>query len=289
MKRVFKVIYGRLPSSLRYKVRTVVYPPSHRSRYANAFHCTTQRAGSQWICRVLSDKHVYTYSGLLSFSYDATLPGGFDSRLITERVILHPFPRKRIATPLYIDYKGYKTIPKQGESRAIFVLRDPRDLVVSDYFSLRYSHVPIGEIPRIRQALETLSEQEGLLYVLHYLHFYGTFACQLSWFNAGNNDPEVLIVRFEDLITDNSLPIWEKIFDHFDIKIPKPVLSQLIQDYSFKSLSGRKRGSEEKCSHYRKGVHGDWKNYFDDRLAQRFKQLTRDLVVKLGYEPNNAW
>lgn len=288
MKRIFRAIYHHLPLSLQHKIFAIIYRPLRRSKYANIFHCTTQRAGSQWIRRILSDKRVYAYSGLIPFHYEASLPGGLDPRRITERVITHPFPKRAIATPLYIDYKGYKLIPKSKESKAIFVVRDPRDLVVSEYFSWRYSHSLMGDIPELRRELNALSKPEGFLYVLEFLHSYGTFDCQRSWIEEGSTDPEVLIVRFEDLITEHSVTIW-KVFEHFDIQVPNLVLSQLLQDHSFESLSGRRRGIENKHSHYRKGVHGDWKNYFDERLVNRFKQLTGELVVRLGYELINSW
>ncbi len=289
MKRLFRAIYHRLPLPLRYRILTIIYPPLHRSKYVNIFHCTTQKAGSQWIRRILSDKRVYTHSGLIPFNYEASLPGGLDPRRITERVITHPFPKRTIATPLYIDYKGYKLSPKPKESKAIFIVRDPRDLVVSEYFSWRYSHSPIGDIPSLRRQLNSLSEPEGFRYVLEFLLSYGTFACQRSWMEGGNTDPEVLVVRFEGLIAENSMAVWKRVFEHFDIPIPSLVLSQLLRDYSFESLTGRRRGIEEKHSHYRKGVHGDWKNYFEESLVNEFKQLTGDLVIRLGYEPDNSW
>lgn len=288
MKRIFRTIYYHLPLSLQHKIRTIIYPPSHKSQYVNIFHCTTQKAGSQWIRKILSDKRTYSYCGLIPFSYEASLPGGFDPRGLTERVITRPFPKRTIATPLYIDYKGYKMVPKPKESKAIFVVRDPRDLVVSEYFSLRYSHGLMGDIPKLRRQLNKLNEAEGLLHVLEYLHSYGTFACQRSWIEEGNTDPEVLIVRFEDLITNYSMPIWKNVFGHFDIQIPKLILSELLRDYSFEALSGRRRGIEDKHSHYRKGVYGDCRNYFDEQLVKKFKQLTGDLIVRLGYELDNS-
>ncbi|MEO1006544.1 MAG: sulfotransferase domain-containing protein, partial [Cyanobacteria bacterium J06638_38] len=36
-------------------------------------------------------------------------------------------------------------------------------------------------------------------------------------------------------------------------------------------------------SHYRKGISGDWKNYFDNSTLNHFQQVTGNLVETLGY------
>jgi hypothetical protein len=35
--------------------------------------------------------------------------------------------------------------------------------------------------------------------------------------------------------------------------------------------------------HYRKGVAGDWRNYFDPPLRAYFREVTGDLLDALGY------
>lgn len=271
------------------RIRNIIDPPIHSSKHLNVFHCTTQKAGSQWVRLILSDIRLYAHSGLTPMHYEASLPEGYDPRRLTERYITRPFLKRTILTPFYIDYKGYKLTPKPNESAAIFVLRDPRDLVISHYFSMRYSHGALGGIVNYRRELEALSEPEGMLQTLEYLHSYGTFLCQSSWLNQSGSDTTVLIVRFEDLIGSHSLPLWERVCHHLDIQIPMPILSQVLQDHSFEILSGRRPGVEDKHAHYRKGIPGDWKSYFDEQLIERFKQLTGDLVVKAGYETEESW
>lgn len=277
-------IIRRWPRRIAHRVRRLFETPLRRSRFVNLYHCTTQRAGSQWIKRIFADPLVRRFSGLPPWDYeDRSFPGGIDPRPINHRFGLSPFPNQIVATPLYIDYPGYKAIPKNGPSRAFFVMRDPRDLVVSDYFSNRYSHFPMGDTPALRQHLNSVDERSGLLYVLDTMNSYGTFACQRSWLEA-SSDPEILVVRFEDMISDSGNLTWQRIFDHFDIRIPRFLLSKVLRKYTFSSLAGRSRGVEDKNSHYRKGVHGDWKNHFDAGLQARFNELTGNLVQALRYD-----
>ncbi|WP_157054119.1 sulfotransferase domain-containing protein [Ruegeria sp. 6PALISEP08] len=67
-------------------------------------------------------------------------------------------------------------------------------------------------------------------------------------------------------------------------------LMQITQDNSFsKKSKGRKRGEENAGHHYRKGVAGDWRNYFEDRHIDLFKERYNDCLLKLGYEEDEDW
>ena len=73
-------------------------------------------------------------------------------------------------------------------------------------------------------------------------------------------------------------------------KLPSERLMGIILQNDFKSKSkGRKQGEENLKHHYRKGVHGDWKNHFNHGHKEYFKKLYNDLIVKLGYEVNDEW
>jgi hypothetical protein len=282
-------VYRRMPVRLQKAIRRMVRPPLHRSRFASVFHCTTQKAGSQWVRAVLSDPRVVRHSGLESFDYEGTLPGGCDPRNLSEKRISSRFPSDIIATPLYLMYDAYCRIDKPREPRAIFVVRDPRDLVVSHYFSVRFSHPLMGNIPQQRAELESLTEPVGMHRTFLKLLDYGTFDCQRSWLEGAKHDASVLIVRFENLIADDGLLAWQHLMRHFDIPMPPAVLAEILGDHSFESQTQRKRGDEDRRSHFRKGVHGDWRNHFDDRLRAEFKERTGSLLVDLGYEASNAW
>jgi hypothetical protein len=53
----------------------------------------------------------------------------------------------------------------------------------------------------------------------------------------------------------------------------------------FKKYSGwRDQGMEDQYSHYRKGMPGDWKNYFNRDITDYFQIKTGDLLAVLGYE-----
>jgi hypothetical protein len=232
---------------------------------------------------ILSDPRTYRYSGLTFYDCERQFPGRYDPRKITQRRFRKPFPTSAIITPIYIDYEGFASIPKPERYKAFFVMRDPRDVLISWYFSIKCSHGLLGEIERIRGDLASLSEADGLLYSIDFLADYGLFAAQRSWASASARDPNVLLVRHEDLTAPTNLPSVAQMFDHCDIRMPQTVLEELLDAYSFEKLSGRKPGQEDPSAHYRKGVPGDWRNHFNDRIQLRFSELTGDLLYLWNY------
>ena len=42
-------------------------------------------------------------------------------------------------------------------------------------------------------------------------------------------------------------------------------------------------------AHARKGIAGDWRNYFSDRVKQSFKTRYGGLLVATGYEQDLSW
>lgn len=275
---------SRIPEALRSWFRKSRFFIHHRSENENVFHCTVQKSASQWILSIVSDERIYRYSGLVSYQYTQEMPGGFDPRKITELSFDTPFPSRTLVTPLYIDYDNFKKIPKPRKYKAFFVMRDPRDLLISWYFSAKYSHPLVGDLGKIREELHRLDVEDGLVYGIDYLESDGLFKAQRSWADAPTKDPNVMLVKYEKLIALDNAALFRQVLRHCDIRIPDNQLNDLLKSYSFEKLSGRQRGEEDQKAHYRKGVQGDWKNYFTDKIQNRFREVSGDLLTVWRYE-----
>jgi hypothetical protein len=277
------LLHEWIPSWLKPWGRAQAGAILYQSTSQNVYHCTVQKCASQWLRGILSDPRIVRWCGLASYQYQSHLPGKFDPRKITERRFASGFPEKTIATPIYVDYEGFASIPKPASYKAFFVMRDPRDVVVSWYFSTKLSHPSQGDIERIRQDLVRLSESDGLHYAIDYLGDYGLFQAQRSWAEAAAQDANVLLVRYEDLIGPNQVVLFEQLMQHCDIRIPPEEMAQLLGTYSFEELSGRARGDEDVKAHYRKGIAGDWRNHFDDGIERRFMDIAGDVIALWPY------
>ena len=281
MNRTATFTKHHTPNSLRVVARRVMcdahntrmrltIPVTARSEYDNIYHCAVRKTASQWIKAIFSDPVVYRHSGLLPY----------DPRPYKWRHP-QPFPPGRVISSLFLSHKKFTTIPKPDRYRTFFVLRDPRDVVVSSYFSARSSHTPMGDVPQVRKVLQEKPMKEGLLYVISHLCEKGTFRALRSWATAPEADA-VRLVRYEDLTGERQAQEMDQLLRHCGIILPPAELTDLLSRYSFSRMRSDRPGPET-VSHYRKGKPGDWRNHFDDDVYDAFNTATGDLVTLLGY------
>lgn len=209
--------------------------------------------------------------------------------------------------------------------RGFHIIRDPRDLVVSGYFSHLKTHA-IGDWTNLethRSALTSMEKDEGLL---KEFEFSAMWLRHLDEWNY--DDPNIFETKMETLTAD-PLNEWRRVvqflglydekfeptavnkamFDGFAFvnratkywNLPEALrpnksglsewaLNQILDNYSFKKMSkGRKVGEENTDSHYRKGKAGDWRNHFSERHKDLFKEKYGRLLIKLGYERDDNW
>lgn len=214
-------------------------------------------------------------------------------------------------------------------SRGFHVVRDPRDILVSAYFSHKHSH-PSDKWPELephRKLLQTLSLEEGL--AAEMVFSKDVFAAMDAWNYA---QPNVLELHMEDLTANPDAGFrtiahflgWLDAEASYSVgyyallrmnrlhykghaRVPGPwpllpvprrrlstlpdhTLQRILEAHRFDRLAGgREKGEENVHSHYRKGTPGDWRNHFTPALAERFKDKWGALLVRLGYESNLDW
>ena len=179
----------------------------------------------------------------------------------------------------------YLHLMLQGKnSRGFHLIRDPRDVLVSQYWSWRNNHsVNDTTVLSLRRKLLDLSTEEGLLELIPHIRMIQQIQ---NW--PFGQIASILEVKYEDLIEAPSFH-FRQIFDHLEIEFNSDELSKLVDKHSFAKRSGRPLGSEDINSHLRRGLPGDWKNYFTDTLKQAFQEQYGDLLIQLGYEKDSNW
>ncbi len=220
------------------------------------------------------------------------------------------------------NYRYASTLP---DHLGFHIIRDPRDIVVSAYFSHMHSH-PTASWPELeehRKKLKSMDQEEGLAEEI--LFRQKSFGHMSEW---DYNQPNVLEIRFESFV-DRTYETLLEVFLHLGLideeerpghfawlygamrdtlaslhkTLGTPVFSyrarrrlyatellSLIWRHRFEARSkGRIKGQEDVKNHYRKGRSGDWRTYFTPELKLHFKSLYPGLIPDLGYENSDNW
>jgi len=236
----------------------------------NIYHCSVPKAATQWIRNILVDFRTHAYSNLIPFPVE----------LMKD---VNAIPLHTMVTGTFtISFPEFQLFPKPKNYRAFFITRDPRDIVISAYFSNRYSHSVMDHIACTREILEALPLEDGLIYTVEILQH--VFEVMDSWVDAHSQDPNVKLYKYEDLIGQDSAALFMDLFHHCEIPFDDSTVTEILEDYRFENLArGRKQDESDKKSHYRKGKSGDWKNYFTPHVYERFQEISKNITDKLGY------
>lgn len=96
-------------------------------------------------------------------------------------------------------------------------------------------------------------------------------------------------VRYEDLLERPNEEV-ARLLGFLGVDTDEGLVERCVSQASFERLSrGRERGEEDPTSFYRKGVAGDWKNAFNARDRQVYKEEAGELLIRLGYESDDGW
>jgi len=174
-----------------------------------------------------------------------------------------------------MGFDNYHDIPKPDSYRSFCVWRDPRDVVVSFYFSCLYSHPPIGKHPHWRQHLSQLNEERGMIWVIDLLaHELKIFDALKSYENCEERDPQCKLIKYADFFKPaNHFGQVVDLLSWLGVDVPEGDLKPIVANHSFTSKTGRKQGNENKNHHLRKGVAGDYVNYFTPAIKERFWEV----------------
>jgi hypothetical protein len=175
---------------------------------------------------------------------------------------------KRVCTPNFIPY---------------FIFRDPRDVVVSHVFYVtdmearHVHHDYYQSLPDFNSRLNVsiLGRPD---WEMEFPDIAARFAPYLGWLDH----KEVLSIHFEDLINDRTATL-NRIADHFLARAPLQTPRGLILESLEASINPSRSPT------FRSGKTGEWKKHFTEEHKKIFKEVSGDLLVKLGYEKNNDW
>lgn len=226
---------------------------------------------------------------------------------------------------------GRRHITDLPRHHGFHVVRDPRDVLASAYFSHLHSHSTKNwpELEQHRSELQRMSKEEGLFREMEFSRW--VFEEMGAW---DYTQPHVLELKMEDLTAAPQsgflrILAWLDLLDDdgdgvrefvrratlrlnrlnqrgrrfmprnlplFPVpsrrvaQIPRSEVERILHERSFARLAGgRRRGTENVKSHYRKGTPGDWRNHLTEAHVSVFKDRYADMLIALGYETDADW
>lgn len=214
--------------------------------------------------------------------------GSWLSQMVSEALDL-PYPRNRLPM-MHSCLMQCHVLNPLGMRNVVVVWRDGRDIAVSFYHHLLMGHEFGGTAVATRNALRLGIEdpqdvRENLPRFIRAL-MIGEIGPSFTWpkfVRSWHGRNGVIETRYEDLLADPAGEL-SRIVSCLRDGNPDPAeIARIVEKYSFKAQSGRRQGEEKKGSFMRKGVAGDWANYFSDEAAEVFKSYAGEALTALGY------
>jgi len=172
-------------------------------------------------------------------------------------------------------------VPNYDDYKIILVLRDPRDVIVSAYYSI-YSHImPALEGKEKRQTrvnrrkrLRELSVDEYVIEKLnsdsHFLDRY------YEYHKALMGKPNVLFLKYEDMVTDFE-PWLDRLLAFLDLNVDPGLLAEIKAGADFKV------SSENIYKHKRQVAPGDHKRKLKPGTIEILNNKTAEVLKLYGY------
>jgi len=240
------------------------------NKFAFYYACEYPRSGGTWVAHMLSD---YLQ---LSFPKNRVFPLGHSC-------IIHN----------HWKYNAKLINP-------VYVVRDGRDVAVSSMFyalknskkSSYYFKYYKKKFPNLFKDLPKQESDRELFNSFIPDWLKGSGATKYSWSEHVQQwafNKNVIVTRYEDFHRDCFITL-KYVLKRLGVEIiDDELLNFTVRKFSFEKQTGRKPGDLDAGNNKRKGIIGDWKNYFDNRAASLFHQHAGGVLLKLNYETDPEW
>jgi|GEM_PF-766021 hypothetical protein len=175
--------------------------------------------------------------------------------------------------PLYLRDFDFKNLKK------ILLIRDPRDILVSHYFSVKYSH----SIPPGRSGEAMMQKRKRLFEVNiddHALQLANSFKNTFVDYNR-IEDEQLRVFRYEDIVFAKQQFVKD-ILDFLGLELPDNLICEIAGKQDIFPQS------EEINSHIRQVTPGNYKEKLKVDTIKKLNDCFRDILLKYQYPIEDA-
>jgi hypothetical protein len=189
------------------------------------------------------------------------------------------------------DFAKFTPLLLNSDHRMFHLIRDPRDVVVSAVHYHRTSGEKWLHVPEKRYGGLTYQQKlnafgdETSRYLFEMENSSGRVIEQMRQWNYGI--AHCFECKYEDLVVDTEMTLFADVVAHLGFS--KSEIEECRKRFWQFSLFGGHASRKGKTQHIRSGEARQWRNAFNFEIANHFIARFDDVLVRLGYEPDNSW
>lgn len=180
--------------------------------------------------------------------------------------------------------------------RTVYLMRDGRDTLISLYFQLaRFS----DNQSQMKNEFETQYDKnltaeniiENLPDFIKYMSNcnIATMDYCIHIENWKKHEDKYITLRYEDMLNDAEKSLSYAISKLTKLPVDSDKIKQAVEANSFQNVTNRKPGEADATSFVRKGISGDWRNYFTAEAAHIYDKYAGKTLLMTGYETDPNW
>ena len=256
-----------------------------RSDHPSIIHYSLNKSATQYVKKMLTTcaaESEMVPVHIQDYAFASVLP--YLDTLSDEEIQ----PYKHLFKPrgyLYSAFGGLvEGIDDLDQYRVVLMTRDPRDILVSDYYSNAYSHPEPTSASSKNQSFYDLRNQA----LEQTVDEFALAQCDLVAENLRKyrdrllaQHPHVYVTKYEDMVVD-----FERWFTDLLAACQLDVSSALKEQLVDQHYALRPR-VEDQQSQLRKGVTGDYKNKLGDATIRRLNKELSKVLAYYHYEEEN--
>ena len=181
----------------------------------------------------------------------------------------------------HLPYELWKTaLEKQPDMKIIRTIRNPKDTLVSYFHHMKNDEIMGGFNGTWDQFFQLFKEKK--------LPFGDFFEINAEWFKFFQNRKNVLVLIYEEMKADHRAHVL-KIAKFLDQEISEKVADVIVQKTNFQNMSAEVNPVvktyetwKKEGDFVRKGIIGDWLNFFSVQQSNYVDRNCEEYLEKLG-------
>ncbi len=177
-------------------------------------------------------------------------------------------------------------------AKIIHLIRDGRDVATSGAFDWLNRSDPSSEayqyfVSKSRPDFPTRLFENAFLE--DWCRYWKEPAAALDFrLKQGDFADTVLVVRYEDMLVDQAREL-QRICQFLEVDDSADICRSCRDAVTFEKITQRKQGVEVATAKARKGICGDWKNYFTRSDAELYQSQCGHWLHYYGYSRGQGW